>query len=186
LTEQRLAERAPRAVSSAARPLGPGGKAIARGAWRVIGRGAFRGTSTWSAGATDAIFEIASVTKVFTATVLADFATSTASDLLRFVRAQVQTDHPLAATFERARSQRWQGRSFGLGLGWFLSQLGPNTEVWHTGGSNGFSSYAGFVPTCEVGAVVLIDHGPSLWDAFVRNPVDHAARQLLRALVAET
>jgi CubicO group peptidase (beta-lactamase class C family) len=111
--------------------------------------------------------------------------TSTASDLLRFVRAQVQADHPLAPSFELARSRTWRGRSFGLGLGWFLSPLGAHTEVWHTGGSNGFSSYVGFVPDCDVGVVVLVDHGPSLWDAFVRDPVEHAARRLLRALIAE-
>jgi len=110
---------------------------------------------------------------------------STARDSLQFLRAQTRAESPLARAFLRARTQTWRGRSFSLGLGWFLSQLDGLVEVWHTGATGGFASYAGFVPDRDAGVVVLVDHGLSLWGAFVDNPVERSARRLLRVLAAE-
>lgn len=109
--------------------------------------------------------------------------TSTSRDLIRFVRAQTDPDGPLARAFARARTETWRGRSFGLGLAWFRSPLDGDVEVWHTGATNRFASYAGFVPSRQVGVVVLVNRGLSPWGALVANPVERAARRLLRACV---
>lgn len=107
-----------------------------------------------------------------------------ARDLVEFLRAQTHSDGALGRAFALARTPTWRGRSFSLGLGWFLSPLERgDVEVWHTGATSGFASYVGFVPSRDVGVVVLVNRGLSLFGAFVDNPVERVARRLLRTCV---
>jgi serine-type D-Ala-D-Ala carboxypeptidase/endopeptidase len=108
---------------------------------------------------------------------------STPTDLLRFVQAQTSGDHALAPVFSRARDTVWRGRHHAMGYAWFSSPLGEHEELWHTGGTGGFSSYVGFVPSRSAGVVVLVNHGLSIWGALVRNPVEHVGRNVLRRLL---
>lgn len=108
---------------------------------------------------------------------------STARDLRTFLDAQTERESALLPTFQRARRETWANRSFGVGLGWFSSRLDGEPVVWHTGASAGFASYVGFVPERRVHVVILVNHGLSLWGAFVSNPLERAAARLLRALL---
>jgi CubicO group peptidase (beta-lactamase class C family) len=108
---------------------------------------------------------------------------STAHDLLDFIVAQLDEAHTMRTAFERARTPHHAARGFSMGLGWLLSPLGKTTtEVWHTGGTGGAASYVGFLADERIGVVVLVNRTLSLWDALIRNRVEHAGRKLLNQL----
>lgn len=71
---------------------------------------------------------------------------STASDLLRFLEANVRGDYDAAHT-PRADA----GASMKIGLGWHLF---PDV-VWHNGGTGGYRSFAGFNRKTGTAVVVL-------------------------------
>ncbi|XVU21554.1 serine hydrolase domain-containing protein [Actinoplanes sp. CA-054009] len=101
---------------------------------------------------------------------------STAADLLAFLRRQL--DHPDDPAIHLTRSVKHQINPFTwVHLGWMGRQLHPrlggHTQLWHNGGTSGFTSFAGFDPDRRT-AVVLLSNTQRL--------MDKEAGDLLRAL----
>ena len=84
---------------------------------------------------------------------------STAADMLRFLRANIDPpDAPIGAAIEM--TQRTRARMRGrieAGLGWLVAPLGDGSlrMLWYNGGTGGFRSFAGLVRETETGVVVL-------------------------------
>ncbi|KRF00189.1 hypothetical protein ASG88_12455 [Nocardioides sp. Soil777] len=86
---------------------------------------------------------------------------STADDVLRYLAAQLEPDStPLADAVRLTQQPRVEGRQ-PIGLGW-LRNDGPDPLWWHNGGTGGFRSFAGFVPTRRTAVVVLSNHARSV------------------------
>jgi CubicO group peptidase (beta-lactamase class C family) len=82
---------------------------------------------------------------------------STATDMLAFLYAQLRPeDTPLGPAIALTHPERRPGRRLGIGLGWLRVPLRrDHVMLWHNGGTGGFRSFAGFVPTAGVGVVAL-------------------------------
>ncbi len=99
---------------------------------------------------------------------------STAADLVLFLRAQLTDDPAVHLTREvrhRINPFAW------VHLGWMGRRLHPkqggHLQLWHNGGTGGFSSFVGFDPEKRVGVVAL---------SSTQRPVDGPATALLRTL----
>ena len=80
---------------------------------------------------------------------------STAEDLLRFVRANLDPGAtPLADAIRASHEVRFEGPDQSIGLGWFVGPDDPGVR-WHNGGTGGFHSFAAFDADRGVGVVVL-------------------------------
>lgn len=80
---------------------------------------------------------------------------STATDMLRFT--QVQLD-PAGSPLEEAIRLTQQPHGDGsTGLGW-QRPTKPRLMLWHNGGTGGFRSFVGLIPSSEVAVVVLANH----------------------------
>lgn len=82
---------------------------------------------------------------------------STASDMLRFVAAAMDTAGPLASVFratEQARRVITPNR-LEIGLGWHILHIDGRDIVWHNGGTGGYHAFAGFEPATRRGVVIL-------------------------------
>ena len=103
---------------------------------------------------------------------------STATDLLTFLHAQLRPDDtPLGPAIALTHPERRPGGRLGIGLGWLrVPMKGEGTVLWHDGGTGGFRSFAGLVPTAGVGVVALANDLRS---------VDRVGLGLLTALVAQ-
>lgn len=80
---------------------------------------------------------------------------STAADMLKFVRAQLEPDKTsLGPAIRLAQRTHFTSKSarISLGLAW---HIGPKEVIWHNGGTGGFHSFVGFEPDCRCGVVVL-------------------------------
>jgi CubicO group peptidase (beta-lactamase class C family) len=99
---------------------------------------------------------------------------STAADLLRYLRAQLEPDRtPLAAAIRLTR-QLWEPeRRTTIGLGWIRTKLAGAEMWWHNGGTGGFRSIACFSPDLGRASVVLVND--------VRSP-DRAGLAALRSV----
>ena len=102
----------------------------------------------------------------FTALAGAGALRSTASDMLRYLGAALDTTQgPLAAAFALATQPR---ATFGPGtriaLGWLV--VGPPQQPlwWHNGGTAGFRSFAAFDPARQVAVIVLANSSVSVDD----------------------
>ncbi|MGF6176053.1 serine hydrolase [Ensifer sp. 4252] len=82
---------------------------------------------------------------------------STANDLLIFLQAAMgQKPTTLAPAFTTMLGKRQQlGDDNEQALGWVISGRGQKQAVWHNGGTGGYRSFVGFVPSTGVGVVVL-------------------------------
>jgi CubicO group peptidase (beta-lactamase class C family) len=82
---------------------------------------------------------------------------SSANDLLRLLSACLDPpDSRLGRALALAMKPRARaGRRLQIGLGWFQLRRGGETLVWHDGGTGGFRSIAGFVPTRRTAVVAL-------------------------------
>jgi CubicO group peptidase (beta-lactamase class C family) len=84
---------------------------------------------------------------------------STATDLLRFLRAKLKpADTPLTAQIERTQLPRLRvAKRTEVGLGWMIARLpglaGP--VLWHNGGTPGFRSFVGVGRETGTAVVVL-------------------------------
>ncbi|HEY2895009.1 MAG TPA: serine hydrolase [Pirellulales bacterium] len=81
---------------------------------------------------------------------------STASDMVRFVRAYLGMEHsPLDAAMAKSREVYFKVPDGGndLGLCWHIRRSGG--IVWHNGQTGGYHSFVAFVPEKQVGVVVL-------------------------------
>jgi D-alanyl-D-alanine-carboxypeptidase/D-alanyl-D-alanine-endopeptidase len=104
---------------------------------------------------------------------------STATDLLRFLEANLDPAHsPLADQLERTQQPR-VGRPgrWGVGLGWSIARppgaAGP--VLWHNGGTSGFRSFAAVAREAGTAVVVLSNTARS---------VDRLGLRLLKALAS--
>ncbi|MEV7598560.1 serine hydrolase domain-containing protein [Kitasatospora sp. NPDC089797] len=107
---------------------------------------------------------------------------STAADLAVLLRAQLAAEHepeaPLAPAILLTRDTRHRVNPFAWAhLGWLghrlHAQQGRHLQLWHNGGTGGFSSFVAFDPEQRVGVVVLANS---------RRSVDPAGTALLRRL----
>lgn len=82
---------------------------------------------------------------------------STCSDMMKYVEAHFEKDHPLHAALALAVQKRRPTDSpeTAIGLGWHITSENALDIVWHNGGSGGSSSYVALLPEHEVGVVVL-------------------------------
>jgi D-alanyl-D-alanine-carboxypeptidase/D-alanyl-D-alanine-endopeptidase len=86
---------------------------------------------------------------------------STTNDMLKFVAAAANTEKgPLGKAFAMAQQPREpmspQAR---IGLNWISRFTATDTIVWHNGGTGGYRSFAGVLPSKHVGVVVLTNSG---------------------------
>ena len=54
-----------------------------------------------------------------------------------------------------AHEQRAPAGNMGIGLNWLISHAGPDTIVWHNGGTGGYRTFIGFEPSRKTGVVVM-------------------------------
>lgn len=106
---------------------------------------------------------------------------STATDLVAFVRAQLDGGpEPLADAIRLSREVEYRKSTFAwVHLGWMAHRLHPrqgaHLQIWHNGGTGGFSSFVSFDPEKRLG-VIALGNTP--------RPVDRPAFDLLRTLQA--
>ena len=87
---------------------------------------------------------------------------STAVDMLKFLSANVHTETgPLGKAMAFAHEERAPAGAPNLkiGLNWISLHAGSDTIVWHNGGTAGYRSFAGFVPSRRIAVVVLTNSG---------------------------
>ncbi|MGZ9934728.1 serine hydrolase domain-containing protein [Streptomyces sp. NC-S4] len=107
---------------------------------------------------------------------------SSATDLVAFVRAQLDGGPAgLAEAIRLSRAVEYRRNSFArVHLGWMAHRLHPrqggHLQIWHNGGTGGFSSFVGFDPEKRLAVIALGN---------TRRPVDGPAADLLRTLQAE-
>ena len=83
---------------------------------------------------------------------------STVTDLLRYLRAQLEPDQTPLADAIRLTHQLWEPRRpMTIGLGWIRTRSPGGGLWWHNGGTGGFRSFAGFNPKLGRAAVVLVN-----------------------------
>jgi hypothetical protein len=61
------------------------------------------------------------------------------------------------ALAQRERAPAGPGMS--IGLNWLIAHAGADTIVWHNGGTGGYRSFVGLVPSRKAGVVVLTNSG---------------------------
>jgi serine-type D-Ala-D-Ala carboxypeptidase/endopeptidase len=86
---------------------------------------------------------------------------STTLDMLKFLDANLHPERgalgrPMALT-QRERAPAGSGMT--IGLTWLMRRAGADTIIWHNGGTGGYRSFIGFVPSRKVGVVVLTNSG---------------------------
>ncbi len=87
---------------------------------------------------------------------------STAVDMLKFLSANVHTEAgPLGRAMAFAHRERAPAGAptASIGLNWISLHAGSDTIVWHNGGTAGYRTFAGFVPSRRTGVVVLTNSG---------------------------
>jgi CubicO group peptidase (beta-lactamase class C family) len=87
---------------------------------------------------------------------------STMTDMLRFLDANLHTDRgPLGSALAFAHEERGStgAPNTGIGLNWIVSRFPEDTIVWHNGGTGGYRTFLGFIPSKQVGVVVLTNSG---------------------------
>jgi serine-type D-Ala-D-Ala carboxypeptidase/endopeptidase len=72
------------------------------------------------------------------------------------------------------RVQIKRGRA-AVGLAWLIMIRGGQSVVWHTGGTEGFSSFVGFNPRARIGLVALAN-------AMVAGPLTRIGLRTLEQL----
>jgi len=86
---------------------------------------------------------------------------STMKDMLLFAAANVHADRgPLGPAMALAQKERASaGPSTGIGLNWIIRHSSPEAIVWHNGGTGGYRTFLGLVPSQKVAVVVLTNSG---------------------------
>jgi serine-type D-Ala-D-Ala carboxypeptidase/endopeptidase len=82
---------------------------------------------------------------------------STTIDMLKFVDANL---HPERGALERAMAFAHQERNpigpgTSIGLNWMVQHAGPDTIVWHDGGTGGYRTFVGIEPGKKTGVVIM-------------------------------
>jgi serine-type D-Ala-D-Ala carboxypeptidase/endopeptidase len=86
---------------------------------------------------------------------------STTLDMLKFLDANLR---PRPGTLGRAmilaqHVRAPAGSGMSIGLNWILAPTGGDTVVWHNGGTGGYRTFVGFIPSRKLGVVVLTNSG---------------------------
>lgn len=87
---------------------------------------------------------------------------STAEDMLSFLAANLHPEQgPLQEAMAFAQKPRAPTTSpaMTIGLNWMNVPAGADTIVWHNGGTGGYRTFAGIIPSRKVGVVVLTNSG---------------------------
>lgn len=89
---------------------------------------------------------------------------SNARDMIQFIRANLESGHPLSETLKRQHEAQAGGKT---GLGWMQPTLldgflGNKCLVWHDGMVGGYSSYVGIDTHDAFGVLVLSNHAISV------------------------
>ena len=58
-----------------------------------------------------------------------------------------------------AQRERAPAGARSIGLNWIITRAGGDTIVWHNGGTGGYRTFTGFVPSRKLGVVVLTNSG---------------------------
>jgi CubicO group peptidase (beta-lactamase class C family) len=90
---------------------------------------------------------------------------SSAADLLRYVEAHLRpAGTPLEAALEAVQVPHHSLREgkVAIGLAWMIMTKGERSSLIHTGGTGGYSTFAGFDRQANVAAVVLVNSRFSL------------------------
>ena len=88
---------------------------------------------------------------------------STARDMLRFLRANLEEDAELAEALALARTpQRNVNRRVAVGLCWLVERRGARLRHWHNGGTWGFRSFAALDRDAGKAVVVLSNRARSV------------------------
>ena len=82
---------------------------------------------------------------------------STTHDMLKFADANL---HPERGALQRAMAFAQQKRApagpqAGIGLNWIVQPTGADTIVWHNGGTGGYRTFIGLLPSRKVAVVVM-------------------------------
>ncbi|MDB4884009.1 MAG: ampH [Gemmatimonadetes bacterium] len=100
---------------------------------------------------------------------------SSASDMLRFLAAQLDTTTgPLSRAVALGRAPRAEfAAGVPMALGWFVMRPSSQPAWWHNGGTGGFRAFAAFDPDRALGVVVLSNTALSVDDIgmHILNPV---------------
>lgn len=106
---------------------------------------------------------------------------STANDLLTFIAAHLdEEDVPLTPALKRAmvkHYEHWSGSH--MGLGWqILDDVHTDLTIyWHNGGTGGFFTFLGMVPSERTGVVLLSNYGDA-WSG--DHSLDEMGLQILK------
>lgn len=88
---------------------------------------------------------------------------SDASDLVRFVQAQIDPPEKLKGAIELAHVERHKiGAEGAIALAWLIKPDGKT--YWHNGGTGGYTTYVSFNTEKKTGVVVMMDSFGSLMD----------------------
>jgi CubicO group peptidase (beta-lactamase class C family) len=91
---------------------------------------------------------------------------STTADLLTYLEFQMHPDDgPLGPAMRLSQEAHYESPDSGLvlGLAWHMVTVsGPNALIFHDGGTNGYVSFAGFIPETQTAVVVLCNSGDAL------------------------
>jgi CubicO group peptidase (beta-lactamase class C family) len=88
---------------------------------------------------------------------------STAEDLVRFSRANLDPDKPLHRIFSETHKIRFMGFGGAVGLGWHMIKTleGPKF-LWHNGGTGGFVAFIGLDQKHGNSIIILSNSGDSM------------------------
>jgi CubicO group peptidase (beta-lactamase class C family) len=85
---------------------------------------------------------------------------STMIDMLKFADANLHPERgPLERAMAFAHRVRAKAGPMGIGLNWLSLYAGADTIVWHNGGTGGYRSYLGLLPSRKMAVVVLTNTG---------------------------
>jgi D-alanyl-D-alanine-carboxypeptidase/D-alanyl-D-alanine-endopeptidase len=81
---------------------------------------------------------------------------STTNDMLKFADANLHPERgPLQRAMAFAHQVRAKAGAMGIGLNWLSSYAGPDTVVWHNGGTGGYRTFIGLLPSRKIAVVLL-------------------------------
>lgn len=87
---------------------------------------------------------------------------SNAVDMLKFIDANLHPERGAmgkAMAFAHEERASARGAAVGIGLNWMSRHTGGDTIVWHSGGTGGYRTFAGFISARNIGVVVLTNSG---------------------------
>jgi len=85
---------------------------------------------------------------------------STMNDMLKFADANLHPERgPLERAMAFAHQVRAKAGNMGIGLNWLSLYAGADTIVWHNGGTGGYRTFIGLLPSRKMAVVVLTNTG---------------------------